>query len=1500
MVKPREELLGAITLLDKYDTGLVNVSNADVKYLKSVILTARASAPNTGDGYGAFWVGEGNPTTAKFTDSLGNTITLGSGGGGGAVSSVFGRAGDVVAVAGDYGSTLVDNQSTVDGYSVTDALNTLKAAIPTVNVTSVFGRTGAVTASSGDYTSTQVTNSSTVTGVTVTNALDTLKSSIPSTSSQITNASLTVTGSTVSNALDNLKAAIAYPVTSVFTRTGSIVAASGDYNSTQVTNSSTVTGSSVTDALNTLKSSIPVVSYPVVSVFSRTGAVVSASGDYNSTQITNSSTVTGVTVTNALDNLKSLIPTVPVSSVFGRTGAITATSGDYTSTLITNSSTVTGTTVTAALNALLAAIPATSSQITNASSTVSGSTVSNALDNLKAAIPTVSYPVTSVFGRTGAVVAVSGDYTSTTVTNSSTVTGSTVTDALNNIKGSLFSLSSTTPANIVKGTSAVGVGTTAARADHQHDITTATAVSVGTSNAEGTATSVARSDHTHQVTGLAIASQAQGDILYYNGSSWVRLPASTDGYVLATHGAGANPSWILPSSGVSLTSIAPVTIVKGTSAVGVASTAARGDHQHDIQTASAVAIGTVNAEGSSTSLARADHTHQVTGLAITSQVQGSVLYFNGTNWVQLSPGTSGNFLTTQGAGANPTWSAGIALSSTTPANVVKGTSAVGVGTTAARSDHQHDITTASAVSVGTANAEGTATSVARSDHTHQVTGLAIASQAQGDILYYNGSSWVRLPASTDGYVLLTHAAGQNPTWGLVNSGALAPGGAYQARITNSTGTASAWQTLTLGATSPVSVTNSGNVVQGTTISVNTVSNTTSGVVPSVGTTGTVLQTSNGTAASWALLTSSNLSGTAGITPSQLSTGGANQAITSNGTTNSWGTLTLGATAPIAVSNSGNVVQGTTISVASATTGALGVIQLAGDLAGTATSVTVAKINGAGVPAVGTLAQGDVLYYNGTAWTRLAAGTSGNYLTTQGAGANPTWGLISAGGISPGTAYQAHVTNSGGTASAWQTLTLGATAPIAVSNSGNVVQGTTISVASATTGALGVVQLAGDLAGTATSVTVAKINGAGVPAVGTLAQGDVLYYNGSAWVRLAAGTSGNFLTTQGAGANPAWSAGLALSSTTPANVVKGTSAVGVGTTAARSDHQHDITTASAVSVGTTNAEGTATSVARSDHTHAVTGLNIASQVQGSVLYYNGSAWVQLAPGTSGNILTTQGASANPVWASAPVTSVFGRTGAVVSASGDYTSTQITNSSTVSGATVTAALNTLAGTVPTLSSVLNSGNITGSHYIQVTDGFGLVGATAGATILANTLDNISGFAGNINLTTGCGTSGGNINISAGYAGAGSTSGGVQVSTGDTTNGGSVGGFSVNLGYAGVNGNPGSIVMTSGGTYSSYINAGRALIQGGYNYYDRSRSGYVALAAHGNYSFVTDSFNTLSVYEHADPNGSVYAQGWIPAGNNVTSGTVIFRRYSGLVYWDSGNNMYTEVTERKMPTP
>lgn len=42
-----------------------------------------------------------------------------------------------------------------------------------------------------------------------------------------------------------------------------------------------------------------------------------------------------------------------------------------------------------------------------------------------------------------------------------------------------------------------------------------------------------------------------------------------------------------------------------------------------------------------------------TKIAITSQVTGSVMYYNGTDWINLSPGTNGQVLTL--AGGVPTW-----------------------------------------------------------------------------------------------------------------------------------------------------------------------------------------------------------------------------------------------------------------------------------------------------------------------------------------------------------------------------------------------------------------------------------------------------------------------------------------------------------------------------------------------------------------------------------------------------------------------------------------------------------------------------------------------------------------------------------------------------------------------------------------------------------------------------------------------------------------------------
>jgi len=95
-------------------------------------------------------------------------------------------------------------------------------------------------------------------------------------------------------------------------------------------------------------------------------------------------------------------------------------------------------------------------------------------------------------------------------------------------------------------------------------------------------------------------------------------------------------------------------------------------------------------------------------LKIANQVQGDILYFNGTDWVRLAPGTAGQVLKTQGPAANPIYG--------------------------------------------------------------QPVDLAISSQAIGDILYFNGTNWVRLAAGAAGRLLQANGAAA-PTWVPAPSGA---------------------------------------------------------------------------------------------------------------------------------------------------------------------------------------------------------------------------------------------------------------------------------------------------------------------------------------------------------------------------------------------------------------------------------------------------------------------------------------------------------------------------------------------------------------------------------------------------------------------------------------------------------------------------------------------------------------------------------------------------------
>ncbi|HXG79705.1 MAG TPA: DUF2793 domain-containing protein [Methyloceanibacter sp.] len=62
--------------------------------------------------------------------------------------------------------------------------------------------------------------------------------------------------------------------------------------------------------------------------------------------------------------------------------------------------------------------------------------------------------------------------------------------------------------------------------------------------------------------------------------------------------------------------------------------------------------------------------------------------------------------------------------------------------------------------------------------------------------------------------------------------------------------------------------------------------------------------------------------------------------------------------------------------------------------------------------IGSAAQGDILYRGASGWARLPAGTSGQFLQTQGASANPQWATPGGGGVSDGDKGDIVVSGSG--------------------------------------------------------------------------------------------------------------------------------------------------------------------------------------------------------------------------------------------------------------------------------------------------------------------------------------------------------------------------------------------------------------------------------------------------------------------------------------------------------
>lgn len=159
----------------------------------------------------------------------------------------------------------------------------------------------------------------------------------------------------------------------------------------------------------------------------------------------------------------------------------------------------------------------------------------------------------------------------------------------------------------------------------------------------GTSHAVLSSTHSDTLAGTVI----RGDVLYGNSTpKWARLAVGTTGQVLQTN--GTDVSW--GAIAVGSITLATGSIIIGASAVGAALDI-KGDGK--IVVGNGTTATSVSVSGNCTLANTGAMT--VTGLTIPSEAQGDIIYRGASAWVRLGAGTSGMFLQTQGAAANPQW-----------------------------------------------------------------------------------------------------------------------------------------------------------------------------------------------------------------------------------------------------------------------------------------------------------------------------------------------------------------------------------------------------------------------------------------------------------------------------------------------------------------------------------------------------------------------------------------------------------------------------------------------------------------------------------------------------------------------------------------------------------------------------------------------------------------------------------------------------------------------------